>query len=376
MIKIHKAHFIIYIIILLYSCTPTNKKPPKGLEGTWLSVGSVVNGRINTFYQGYLMDIKPGKRIFQHCYSNTIVEENVTFTDSSIILEDSSKIQIGYIGPDSLQLIFPWDNATVTYVRLAHKESPKITINEKDLFKNEWYLLDGKNKHRVDFIDYDFEIFNYDKTFKIAHNIRGWGEYSGWDLMCFDGQTYLISTALSNFEPDIYQIIDFKQDTLNLIYYDIWETKGFKTLELVKSPVKSQKEYNDLKNQLTNHEFVIQDYSFSSHFEEGTSDTVFIKRIHHFFKEFGMNRKMTFKFTEDSLFVFNSTTQYIKGTWELSKDNQVLKVTVANEPLSLFFMNLEMNKKMHLRLNGYFGNINNIYQGYQIKKLELVLDRN
>lgn len=368
---------LIILLIIITSCAQNPRTPPKGLEGTWLSVSSIKDGwDANSLYQGYFMEIKPGKKTFQYGYSNTIVEENVTFTDSSIILEDSSKIQIGYIGPDSLQFIFPWDNATVTYVRLAHKESPKITINEKDLFKNEWYLLDGKNKHRVDFIDYDFEIFNYDKTFKIAHNIRGWGEHSGWNLMEFYGYSYLISTAFSNFEPDIYQIIDIKEDTIELLLWDTWGIKDYKPLELIKSSPKSQEAHNNLKHQMANHEFIIHDYNFTSHFEEGTSDTVIIKRVHHFFKEFGMNRKMTFKFTEDSLFVFNSTAQYTKGAWELSKDNQVIKVTVSNEPLNLFFMNLEMNEKMHLRLKGYSGNIRNIYQGYHIEQLDLVLERN
>ncbi|NPD47672.1 hypothetical protein [Lentimicrobium sp. S6] len=87
-----------------------------------------------------------------------------------------------------------------------------------------------------------------------------------------------------------------------------------------------------------------------------------------------INRKMTFKFTKDSLFVFNSTGQYTKGAWELSKDNQVIKVTVDNEPLNLFFMNLEMNENLHLRFKGY-GNIIDIYNGCQIDQLDLELSK-
>ncbi len=367
---------LLILLIIITSCTPNSKTPPKGLEGTWLSVASIQDGwEVNSLYQGYFMEIKSGKKTFQYAYSDTLVEDMVTFTESSIILEDSIEIQIGYLGPDSVRLVFPWDSTIATYIRLADNESPNFTITEKDLFENEWYLMDGENKFRIDFIDYDFKILNHDKTFKFAHNVRGWGKYSGWALMEFYGQKYLISTAFSNFEPDIYQIIDVKQDTITLKFYDVWGTKDFKILRLVKSSAKPQKEHNDLLNQLTNHEFIIKDYNFTSRFEEDVGDTVHLKRIHRFFKEFGIIRKMTFKFTEDSLFVFNSTAQYTKGAWELSKDNQVIKVTVDNEPLDLFFMNLEMNKNMHLRFKGYYGNINNIYQGYQIDQLDLVLDK-
>ncbi|NPD45349.1 hypothetical protein [Lentimicrobium sp. S6] len=280
---------LLILLVIITSCTPPSKTPPKGLEGTWLSVPSVEDGKINTLYQGYFMEIKPGKRIFQHGYSDSLVEENVTFTNSSIILQDSSEIHINYLGPDSLRLIFPWDNTIVTYVKLPHKESQKVTIKEENLFENEWFLLDGENKYRVDFTNDDIKILNHDKTFKFAHNIRGWGKQSAWNLMEFNGYSYLISTAFSNFEPDIYQVIELNKDTIILKIYDVWETKDFKTLKLVKSPAKSQEEHNDLKTQLTNHKFILQDYNFRSHLEEDTVYTVFIKRIHRFFKEFGIN---------------------------------------------------------------------------------------
>jgi len=340
------------------------------LEGSWLSISQKGNG----FFEGYFMKIKNGKRIFQFAYSDTLVYENVTYNDSAIIYDDSANIQIKYIDEDSLQLVFPYTYTSVTYLKLPYKEAGFIKIKESDLLQNEWYLIDGNKKFRVDFIDYSFNYEYQDKLFKLGYNFLNWGEYSGWDIMDFDGHTYFISTAFSIFEPLVYQITEFRGDTISLSYFDTKFSNEFKEMKLAKSKPLSNKEYKQQHNRLADHQFKLVDYSFESQFEEGTWDTVIIKRINRFFTKFGIEKEMTFKFTKDSLFITNNIGgEYSKGAWELSKDGQNINVVINNDPLRLLMMEINQEENLHLNINGSF-NIQRIYNGAQIDYLELELE--
>ena len=375
--KQHLNQIILFSLILfiVISCTQSNKRPPKGLEGTWLSI-SQGKGRLGGYglMTGYFMEIKPGKRIFQFAYSDTSVCEDVLYTDSTIIYEDSNNIMIPYIGIDSIQLAFQPDTTIVTYVKLPFKKTGKVKISEKNLTENEWYLIDSEKEYRVDFIDYDFDIFHYDKSFKLGFNLLDWGGFFGWDIMEFDGHYYLISTSHSNTEPMVYQITDFKNDTISLIHYDDWFTKEFKQVKLVKAHAKSAEEHNQLRSQLIDHQYKLITYDFESQFDDETWDTIPLYRLHRFFKVFGIEKEMTFKFTKDSLFVFNNIGgKYATGAWELSKDNNAINVVIENNPLILLIMKIKMDSNMQLSLNGS-QNINKLIGGYQMDKLNLELE--
>lgn len=346
----------------MVGCSSLEEKPPKGLEGSWLSVRN--DKCFERTYDGYFMEVKKGQRIFQFAYSDSIYTDYCTFTDSSILTQDSSCILIKSIYKDSIQLLFEGD-ISVKYIKLPFKETEKINIQASDLIENSWFYMEGDHRHRIDFPEAEFSLQHCDKKLNLVFNLIGWNRYSGWDLMEYKNYTYFISTAWSIFEPNVYQVIGYKNDTISLM---IWDKNGFKYPKLVKSPCNSQQERDELINQLVNNQFRVIDY----HYEWGDSDSVFFNRIHHFFDEYGINRKMTFKFTDDSLFVFNSQHQYTKGAWSLSKDNQVIKVITANEPLDLFLIELKMDEKMHIYLSGY-SNINKIYNGYQIDQLDLEL---
>lgn len=361
---------IAFIIAFLFSCTPSNKKPPKGLEGSWLSISQKGNG----FFEGYFMKIKNGKRIFQFAYSDSLVYENVTYNDSTIIYDDSLNIQIKYINEDSLRLVFPYTFTSVTYFKLPYKETGSVKIKESDLLQNEWYLIDGNEKFRVDFIDDSYKIEFQDKSFKLGFNFLNWGEYSGWDIMVFDDHIYFISNAFSIFEPMVYQITKFSNDTISLMYYDTYFSKEFKYINLVKSKPLSKKKHQQQVDKLTHHKFKLVDYSFESQYEEGTWDTVVIKRINRFFTKFGVGKEMTFQFTNDSLFITNNIGgEYLKGAWELSKDGHSIQTTTNNDPLRLLIMEVEFEDKLRICIKGYQNN-GKIYNGAQIDYLELELE--
>jgi hypothetical protein len=359
-------YLLIFGLLFLFSCTPSNKKPPKGLEGSWLSISQEGDG----FFEGFFMKINNGERIFQFAYSDTLVYENVTFNDSTIIYDDSANIQIRYIGKDSLQLVFPYTFTSVTYLKLPFEETGSVKIKESDLLQNEWYLIDGNEKFRVDFIDYTYKMGSKYKSFHLGFNILNWGQYFGWDIMDFDGHTYLISSAYSIFEPMVYQITDFGNDSVSLSYFDTYFTKELKEIKLAKSKPLSEKMYQHQVDKLANHQFKLVDYQFESQFETGTWDTVPLKRIHRFFRKFGIEREMTFKFSSDSLFVFNNRGAYLKGSWELSKDGHNIKVFTTND---LFMMGIKLEENLHLNIKGS-QNIRNIYDGHQVDYLELKLE--
>lgn len=366
--------FFTLILILFSACTPSNKKPPKGLEGAWLSVSSEYGPKSSSgLMDGYFMKIESGLRKYQFAYSDIIVNEDCTFTDSSIVYKDSNNILIPYMGKDSMRLFFEKGNIKVTYLKLPFQKSSRVNIKTSDLTENEWYLIDEENKHRVDFIDHDFELLNYDKSFKLGHNIRGWGEHSGWDLIEFDGYQYLISTAISIFEPDVYQITEFQEDTIGLKFWDTWGVKDFKDLKLVKSPAKSIEAYQEMKNRLINHQFKLAKYQFESHYSDNDWDTTILKRINHFFTEYGIKKEMTFSFTQDSLYIANTIGEYAKGAWSLSKDLKCIKAIIENDPYHSLVMEIELGDSLYVDIHGFFGNINQIYNGHQIERLQLDL---
>ncbi len=391
------SHYLLFFgLIFLFSCTPSNKKPPEGLEGTWLSVSQREEkwGGSGSF-TGYFMEIKSGNRTYQFAYSDTMVYEDVLYTHNSIVYPDSNKIMISYISKDSIQLAFPQDSTIiicvnmpseetteigindrafqpdttiVTYVKLPFEETGQIRINDYDLTDNEWYLIDEEKKYRVDFVDYDFYFFYYDISFNKGYNLFNWGEYFGWNIMEYDNQTYLISTSL--FEPTVFQITKYKNDTIDLIYFDDLFSNSFKHLKLVKSKPLSKEKHQQQVEKLANHQFKLVDYSFESQYEEGTWDTVIIKRINRFFTKFGIGKEMTFSFTNDSLFITNNIGgEYLKGAWQLSKDGHNIKVVNNND---LFMMGIKHEEDLHLNING-FSNIRKIYNGCQVDYLELEL---
>lgn len=371
-----KLPFYLSVFIFLISCTPSNKKPPDGLEGTWLSVSTRKDiwGGIGLF-DGFFMEIKTGKRIYQYAYSDSIVYEDVFFNDSTIINgNDSINIKIAYIGKDSIQLIFPFDTTIVTYIKLPLQNTDQIKVNESDLIENEWYLVDSNYKYRVWFIDYNCQIVNTDKSFKLGNNILNWGEYMGWDIMEFDNHTYFISSSYSSFEPMVYQITKFEEDTITLFYYDTYFSKEFKEIKLIKSKPLSNEKYKEQVNKFANHKFKLIDYRFEGNYDTIGYDTVLLQRISRFFNKFGIEKEMTFKFTNDSLFITNNNgAEYTNGTWELSKDGRNIQVVTNNNPLRLLMMQVEMDKNIQLNIRGSY-NIRSIYDGLQVDYLELELE--
>lgn len=363
-------------LIFLFSCTHSNKKPPKGLEGTWLSVYSKQGEWENVgLYLGYFMKIQNGKRTYQWAFSNTLVHENVTFNDSTIIIDDSTSLRIDYIGNDRLQLTFPWDTTLVTYVKLPFKNRGQIEIKKSDLTEFEWYLINEEERFRVDFIDHNYKLDFQDKNFTLGYNILNWGEYFGWDIMEFDHHTYFISNAFSIFEPMVYQITESNGNTIKLSYFDTYFSKEFKEIKLVKSKPLSNEKYQQQVNKLANHKFKLTDYHFKSPYDTIGWDTVLLKRINRFFTKFGIGKEMTFKFTNDSLFITNNIGgEYSKGTWELSKDGEIIKAVTKNGHLIIGIMDIDLIEKLKIKIKGV-SNTQQLYNSAQIDYLELELEK-
>jgi hypothetical protein len=82
---------------------------------------------------------------------------------------------------------------------------------------------------------------------------------------------------------------------------------------------------------------------------------------------------MVKEFSSDSLFVFNNRGAFLKGSWELSKDGQIIKTVTNNDPLRFLIIEVDFEGNLHLNING-FSNIRKIYNGYQVDYLELELE--
>lgn len=313
------------ILITISSFNSFSQDFEQTLQGNWISVWST---QLNyeefegVSSDGIILEFRDDSLFINNIITDLNLSYQYKIIDSSIVYEGPMSMEIFQVYKDSIKLIRDKESID-TYIRLPYSQQGPYNIDINTMLIDSWIYSDSMHSffQRIEFSNH--ECVNHGSKLLSCYNHPPFGSQNhfnnngSWRIFNMNNKSYFVR----KFSPITFiphEIIGISQDT---IYLKMFIENSFRYPYLVKMKALPFKEIENIKNTLKNKVWNVEHIKFK--------EELINKKLHKTFYKFikqSVNKKIKFRFTSDSLKIFNNDSTLFESKWDLTNDGKYIRL--------------------------------------------------
>lgn len=313
------------ILITISSFNSFSQNIEQALQGTWISVWSkplIYEEFEGVSTDGIILEFRDDSLFINNIIADLNLSYQYKIIDSSIVYDSPMSMEIFQVYKDSIKLII--DKKSIdTYIRLPYSQQGPFNIDINTMLNDSWIYSDSTHSYfqRIEFSNH--ECLNHGKELLSCYNHPPFGTQNhfnnngSWRIFNMNDKSYFVR----KFSPITFiphEIIGMSEDT---IYLKLFIENSFRYPHLIKMKALPFKEIENIKNILKSKVWNVEHINFK--------EELINKKLHKTFNRFikqSINKKMKFRFTSDSLKIFNNDSTLFESKWDLTNDGKYIRL--------------------------------------------------